>query len=96
MQVLSKSKAKAGSGIQQREKSSFLRNEWREEYRAARILRRFEIDLLGSRLASVRFEPGGINDKAQRAQLEKAKRDPLAWKLGDSCRQVCGPKGKLP
>lgn len=82
--------------IRQHKQASFLRNEWREEYRAARMLRRFEIDMMGSRLASVRFVPGGINDKAQRAQLEKEKRDPLAWKLGDSCRQVCGPKGSLP
>lgn len=82
--------------IRQHTQASFLRQEWREAYRAARLLRRFEVEMLGSRLASVRFAHGGIDEKAQRAQLEKAKRDPLAWKLGDGCRQICGPKGMLP
>lgn len=94
MQVLSKSKAKAGSGIQQQGKSSFLRNEWRSAYRNARLVATLERDFsLG--LSSLRNVFTDMMRDAHSAQLGN-KCDSLKWPIGHILRDVSGPKGKLP
>lgn len=90
MQVLSKSKATAGSGIQQREREA-----WRKAYRQARMVARLERDFsLG--LSTLRCVYGcGISVKAHTAQLG-VKKDRLHWKIGSPMREINGPVGRLP
>lgn len=67
-------------------KYNFLKSEWRAAYRAARLVRRLERDLLGGRLCSIATsDQGEFADLAHRASFGHTSRSPVA-----------GPVGRLP
>ena len=102
MQVLSKSKAKAGSGIQQRGKSSCPRNEWREAYRNARLQRRIE-RRFGLFMLSTTTHPvvwdSRVDSAAASASfrtIDCLPRDILALPRASGFRAFVGPAVRLP
>lgn len=69
---------------------------WRADYRASRLIRHYERDLLRpAGLSEFRFMPSGISANASRATLGN-RRDSLSFPRGHICRQVGGPRGLLP
>lgn len=73
-----------------------IRAKWRADYRASRLIRHYERDLLRpAGLSGFRFMPGGISPAASYAALGN-RCDSLSFPRGHICRQVGGPWGPLP
>lgn len=82
--------------IRQHKQASFLRNEWRSAYRNARIVARFERDMLGGELSSFRVvEDDSYQAQAYRVQLGN-RFDRLRHPIGHACRWINGPMDRLP